>query len=76
MIPFSSQDPHNKNANESREQMAAECLEGLITWLKEGGNVGIHGQFEFKLCDPAALRIFPSETLNLRCYQQYQSAKR
>ncbi|KAG0152180.1 hypothetical protein CROQUDRAFT_650257 [Cronartium quercuum f. sp. fusiforme G11] len=35
-------DPHNQNASESREQMASECLESLITWLKEGGNVGIH----------------------------------
>ncbi|EGG09789.1 uncharacterized protein MELLADRAFT_95280 [Melampsora larici-populina 98AG31] len=35
-------DPSNQNASEVREQMASECLESLITWLKDGGNVGIH----------------------------------
>ena len=33
----------NKEANQSREQLAADSLEMLIQWLKEGGNVGIHG---------------------------------
>jgi hypothetical protein len=33
----------NKQANESREQLAHDSLEMLIQWLKDGGNVGIHG---------------------------------
>ncbi|EAU85412.2 fructose-2,6-bisphosphatase [Coprinopsis cinerea okayama7 len=32
----------NKQANESREQLAHDSLEMLIQWLKDGGNVGIH----------------------------------
>ncbi|MBW0475242.1 hypothetical protein O181_014957 [Austropuccinia psidii MF-1] len=35
-------DPNNTSASEVREQLAAECLEKLIAWLKAGGNVGIH----------------------------------
>lgn len=35
-------DPHNPAAYKLRTQMAEECLEQLITWLKKGGNVGIH----------------------------------
>lgn len=37
-------DSKNKEAAREREHMAAECLEQLISWLKAGGNVGIHGQ--------------------------------
>jgi len=33
----------NTEANHSREKLAQDSLEMLITWLKEGGNVGIHG---------------------------------
>ena len=35
-------DPKNPDAYKLRSQMAAECLEQLISWLKKGGNVGIH----------------------------------
>lgn len=35
-------DPHNPAAFQLRTQMAEECLEQLISWLKKGGNVGIH----------------------------------
>lgn len=35
-------DPHNPQAYKLRTQMAEECLEQLISWLKNGGNVGIH----------------------------------
>lgn len=35
-------DPHNPAAYKLRTQMAEECLEQLISWLKKGGNVGIH----------------------------------
>jgi hypothetical protein len=28
-----------------RDSLAEDCLEMLIQWLKNGGNVGIHGQF-------------------------------
>jgi hypothetical protein len=33
----------NEKANESRERLASDSLEMLIQWLKDGGNVGIHG---------------------------------
>jgi 6-phosphofructo-2-kinase/fructose-2,6-biphosphatase 2 len=33
----------NKEATESREKLASDSLDMLIAWLKEGGNVGIHG---------------------------------
>ncbi|KIJ27860.1 hypothetical protein M422DRAFT_190528 [Sphaerobolus stellatus SS14] len=32
----------NKEANQLRDKLAEDCLEMLIQWLKEGGNVGIH----------------------------------
>ncbi len=35
-------DPNNPDAYKLRSQMATECLEQLISWLKRGGNVGIH----------------------------------
>lgn len=35
-------DANNPEASKAREAMAAECLEDLIKWLKNGGNVGIH----------------------------------
>ncbi|SNX84336.1 probable FBP26 - fructose-2,6-bisphosphatase [Melanopsichium pennsylvanicum] len=35
-------DPSNPSAYKLRSQMAEECLEQLIGWLKRGGNVGIH----------------------------------
>jgi 6-phosphofructo-2-kinase/fructose-2,6-biphosphatase 2 len=34
----------NEQANRAREQLAHDSLEMLIDWLKQGGNVGIHGQ--------------------------------
>jgi len=39
----------NTEANQSREQLAHDSLEMLIQWLKDGGNVGIHGLFSFGL---------------------------
>ncbi|CAO1634655.1 unnamed protein product [Parajaminaea phylloscopi] len=35
-------DPTNPAAYKLRTKMAEECLEQLISWLKKGGNVGIH----------------------------------
>jgi len=35
-------DHNNPTAFKLRTQMAEECLEQLIGWLKRGGNVGIH----------------------------------
>ncbi|GAA5972564.1 hypothetical protein JCM8115_000268 [Rhodotorula mucilaginosa] len=35
-------DNNNAEAAKARERMASDCLEDLIKWLKEGGNVGIH----------------------------------
>ncbi|KAG9040861.1 Fructose-2,6-bisphosphatase [Tulasnella sp. UAMH 9824] len=37
-------DHNNANAMKARESFAEESLESLISWLKAGGNVGIHGQ--------------------------------
>lgn len=37
-------DHNNSNAMKARESFAEESLESLISWLKAGGNVGIHGQ--------------------------------
>lgn len=37
-------DNNNAEAAKARERMASDCLEDLIKWLKEGGNVGIHGE--------------------------------
>ncbi|TIB71633.1 hypothetical protein E3Q23_03704 [Wallemia mellicola] len=34
--------PNNADAMGMRETMANDCLEHLIDWLKQGGNVGIH----------------------------------
>jgi hypothetical protein len=33
----------NADATRSRDQLASDSLEMLIQWLKDGGNVGIHG---------------------------------
>ena len=38
---FSNED---KSARELRNRLAEESLNTLIKWLKEGGNVGIHGR--------------------------------
>ncbi|KAF9152871.1 hypothetical protein BG015_004539, partial [Linnemannia schmuckeri] len=35
-------DPKNRAAKEIRDELALESLEELITWLKQGGRVGIH----------------------------------
>lgn len=34
---------NNAQATEIRDRLAEDSLEMLISWLKEGGNVGIHG---------------------------------
>ncbi len=34
---------NNAEATRLRDQLAADSLEMLIRWLKDGGNVGIHG---------------------------------
>lgn len=35
---------NNERATQSRDELAQDSLEMLIKWLKEGGNVGIHGE--------------------------------
>lgn len=37
---------NNEEGTRLREQLAEDSLEMLIQWLKEGGNVGIHGIIE------------------------------
>lgn len=44
----------NPQGNEAREQLAQDSLEMLIKWLKEGGNVGIHGAHENPIFIPSA----------------------
>jgi len=38
-----------------RNKLAEESLEMLIQWLKDGGNVGIHGKSDSVLCVDANL---------------------
>jgi hypothetical protein len=40
---YSFFDPDNEYAKKIREQLAMDCLDELIDWLKKGGRVGIHG---------------------------------
>ncbi len=35
----------NAEATKLRDQLASDSLEMLIKWLREGGNVGIHGSY-------------------------------
>ena len=42
-------------ANHTREQLAHDSLEMLIQWLKDGGNVGIHGMLHGSSCHPSQL---------------------
>ncbi|RKP07080.1 6-phosphofructo-2-kinase-domain-containing protein, partial [Thamnocephalis sphaerospora] len=35
-------DPTNEDAKQLRDQLAMDCLEELLTWLKAGGKIGIH----------------------------------
>ena len=42
-------------ANHTREQLAHDSLEMLIQWLKDGGNVGIHGMLHGRSCRPSQL---------------------
>ena len=35
----------NAEATKIRDSLAEDSLEMLIQWLKDGGNVGIHGRF-------------------------------
>jgi len=35
---------NNAEATRLREQLATDSLEMLIQWLREGGNVGVHGE--------------------------------
>jgi len=35
---------NNTEATQLREKLAEDSLEMLIQWLKDGGNVGIHGE--------------------------------
>src|ERR1700722_1098019 len=42
---------NNVEATIRREKLAEDSLEMLIAWLKEGGNVGIHGEINILPCD-------------------------
>ena len=35
----------NEQATKLRDSLAEDSLEMLIQWLRDGGNVGIHGTF-------------------------------
>ncbi len=36
---------NNEEANRLRDSLSEDSLEMLIQWLKDGGNVGIHGTY-------------------------------
>lgn len=61
-------DSNNREAKREREHMASECLETLISWLKAGGNVGIHGPSH-----PHPFSIFTHTARIHRRDQQYTS---
>jgi hypothetical protein len=48
----------NADATRSRDQLASDSLEMLIQWLKDGGNVGIHGMSTFTLLVPDGITEF------------------
>jgi hypothetical protein len=54
----------NAEATRLRDQLARDSLEMLIQWLKDGGNVAIHGEIIHSylmsiLCSDQMLRIAP-----------------
>ncbi|KAI5480950.1 6-phosphofructo-2-kinase / fructose-2,6-bisphosphatase [Pseudohyphozyma bogoriensis] len=51
-------DQSNPKATKEREAMASDCLESLISWLKAGGNVGIHGGSHLIKREPGLKIIF------------------
>ena len=55
-------DPNNKAAKEIRDELALESLEELITWLKQGGRVGIHGTEQIDHCISSPLSFLISFT--------------
>lgn len=63
-------DRNNANASQRRDALASECLEALISWLKAGGNVGIHGKSSFQHPFGARRRPWPHRCflLSLCCF--------
>jgi 6-phosphofructo-2-kinase/fructose-2,6-biphosphatase 2 len=59
----------NEDATRLREQLASDSLEMLISWLKDGGNVGIHGI----ACVYSCLR--PAPDVGARCDEQQRAPK-
>lgn len=55
----------NAEATALREQLATESLESLITWLKQGGNVGIHGETKWEVRKFAEGRLADSGPASL-----------
>ena len=49
-------DTSNPEGAKKREMLATECMEQLITWLKKGGNVGIHGKIKSRPTTDAKMR--------------------
>ena len=43
----------NEDAMKKRDQLAEESLEMLISWLRKGGNVAIHGHY----VEPCVVRM-------------------
>ena len=56
----------NADATRSRDQLASDSLEMLIQWLKDGGNVGIHGALSYVSRFKIALNM------SCRCYKQHK----
>lgn len=44
---------NNVEATRIRDKLAEDSLEMLIQWLKNGGNVGIHGEISLRVVSDA-----------------------
>src|SRR6267154_3586185 len=62
---------NNAEGTRLREQLAADSLEMLIQWLRDGGNVGIHGGSRINPYYPHDIYLTPP----VRCNQQHKGAE-
>lgn len=64
----------NVEATRLRDQLANDSLEMLIQWLKEGGNVGIHGESYSRLYVHTTLNSVTDATNSTRSRRYMRSA--
>ena len=65
---------NNAEATRLRDQLAEDSLEMLIQWLKEGGNVGIHGESYSRLYVYTTLNSVTDATNSTRSRRYMRSA--